>query len=49
MLYQSNYTVYIDSAPKLKSVYARKKIKCRRKLREAIIARDGGIIFAQRT
>jgi integrase len=35
--------VYIDGVPKLKSVYARNKSECRRKLREAIVARDGGL------
>ncbi len=42
-LYQSNYTIYVDGVPKLKSVYARNKSECRRKLREAIVARDGGL------
>jgi hypothetical protein len=41
-LRQSNYTVYVESVPKLRSVYARNKSECRRKLREAIADRDGG-------
>jgi integrase len=35
--------MYVDGVPKLKSVYARTKSECRRKLREAIAARDGSL------
>jgi hypothetical protein len=35
--------VYVDGVPKLKSVHARTKSECRRKLCEAIAARDGGL------
>ena len=32
----------------MKSVYARNKSECRRKLREAIVARDGGFAVKDR-
>ncbi|WP_273843978.1 site-specific integrase [Rubrobacter calidifluminis] len=44
-LWQSNYTVYIDGKRKLRSVYGRTKNECRKKLREKLAERDGGIVF----
>jgi integrase len=44
-LWQSNYTVHVEGVPKLRSVYARNKSESRRKLRETIADRDGGLVF----
>ena len=40
--------MYVDGVPKLKSVYARTKSECRRKLCETIAARDGGLAVDQK-
>jgi hypothetical protein len=46
--WQSNYTVYVEGAPKLRNLYARTKFECHRKLRETIADRDGGLVFGSK-